>query len=439
MTPSSPLTAIIRELEQHPDAQRIKKLLIYTAVNRWESDPQLLQRLSLERIIKKNLDQFPSFNALKQAFNNSVSTLSRPATYGRLAQDILAQLNCLYGDEDPSTEVLTPASDPKLPQNSTDLRLSRAVQTLEEHRENIRIKKLLYALCFQRWENSFQVLETQTLTALLQQIVTNYPTQARFETVLHKLVSLLNRPQTYSQLAAVILGAIAPLYPAKDAATGLTRPMDEQHHEHPPEQKPMPRSIPPAAAIDHKQTMAFNLDELPLPMPAVIDHRQTMAFNLNELPIPRPRQGNNPEPNYKQTMALGGEAAQMMVIDTAPPLPQKTANPTAEKKHFAADLNIYELKLEVMKYANPLRTKILLFSIVHHPFDLSGKDWSMLRTCDFDELLFEVLQAASSLKALEIKLSAIARSLFDANEHLQAAEAIMQAINILSSPPTPNL
>ncbi|MBV5259463.1 hypothetical protein FLX56_13655 [Synechococcus moorigangaii CMS01] len=418
MTPPAPLKAIIGELEQHPDAQRIKKLLVYTAVNRWESDPHLLQRLSLGRVIQKNLDQFPSLQELQRALSTSVGTLSRPATYGRLANDILTHLSPLYADQDPSTGLLSPPTEPN--KTITGLHLEVAVRTLEEHRETIRIKKLLYALCFQRWENDFQVLEAQPLATLLGQLVTLYPSRQRFEVVLQKLVSLLNRQQTYQQLASVILEAIAPLYPSKDAATGLTQPTDD-----PGEPAPITPAPPPKIAE-----------------PEAVDYKQTMAFNIDQLATPHASPPAAPEPSYKETMAFNfGEQAQAsqvaptMVINPGKPLPlpDLPTTPPPKKQHFAADLNIYELKLEVMKYANPLRTKILLFSAVHHPFDLSGKDWSMLRTCDFDELLSEALRDASSLKALEIKLSAIARSLFDTNEHLQSAEAIIQAIKLLTN------
>ncbi|ACA99219.1 MULTISPECIES: hypothetical protein [Cyanophyceae] len=426
MTPPVSLQAIIRELEQHPDAQRIKKLLIYTAVNRWESNPQLLQRLSLERIVKKNLDQFLSFKELQRAFSTSVSTLSRPATYGRLANDILTQLSPLYEneDQDPSTGIV--AAGQNSHQSITEIHLEVAVQTLEEHRENIRIKKLLYALCFKRWENSFQVLEEYSLANLLRQVVVNYPTRNQFETILRKLVSLLNRQQIYGQLADVILGAIAPLYKSGDSATGLTQPTAD-----PPAPVPTPVVPPPPPP------------PAPSPAPESVNYKQTMAFNIDELPIPKPAKSMDLDFSENQTLALDPETqmTQTMLLNTGPPrpMPAPAPAPVPKKKHFAAALNIYELKLEVMKYANPLRTKILLFSVVHHPFDLSGKDWSMLRTCDFDELLSEVLRDASSLKALEIKLSAIARSLFDANEHLQAAGAIVQAVTTFTNPPVHDL
>lgn len=174
-----------------------------------------------------------------------------------------------------------------------------------------------------------------------------------------------------------------------------------------------------------------------------MNYKQTMAFNIDELPIPKPAKSMDLDFSENQTLALDPETqmTQTMLLNTGPPrpMPAPAPAPVPKKKHFAAALNIYELKLEVMKYANPLRTKILLFSVVHHPFDLSGKDWSMLRTCDFDELLSEVLRDASSLKALEIKLSAIARSLFDANEHLQAAGAIVQAVTTFTNPPVHDL
>ena len=76
--------------------------------------------------------------------------------------------------------------------------------------------------------------------------------------------------------------------------------------------------------------------------------------------------------------------------------------------------------------------KILLFSAVHHMFDLSGQDWSLLRTCDFDDLLQAALLGSPTVIALEIRLSAIAQALFEPKEHLQATSALIQAIKLLS-------
>jgi hypothetical protein len=44
-----------------------------------------------------------------------------------------------------------------------------------------------------------------------------------------------------------------------------------------------------------------------------------------------------------------------------------------------------------MKFANPLRAKILLFSVLHQPFDASESTWSALKRYSLESLLKNLL------------------------------------------------
>ncbi|MGB2925856.1 MAG: hypothetical protein WBB82_11200 [Limnothrix sp.] len=415
------LSQILWELEQHQDAARIKKLLIYTSENRWESDPQSLEQRSLEQIVSQIYLQLPSAAHLLEALTTAVSTLSRPAAYSFIATEIVTKLSPLYDEPDEATHIVaTPPPIAPAAQVSGQV-IEYVSYILERHREAIRIKKLLFALCYQRWENDFQVLGQISFTGLLQKLKGHYATKTAFESTLQQLIASLNHQVTYSQIGADIIESIRPMYESTDERTGITRPTFPPIEVAAPDSPPtgtlykgsMVRGNKASSVLGHSQAHLIT-------DPATAGNPKSRGFTTVNPPASVAAQ-------YKQTMTdRQEEEATKIAGDRRPTEPKKVS-------HFMDDLDIYQLKLEIMKYTNPLRVKILLFSIVHHPFDLSGQDWSMLRACDFDILLRKVTDKAPSITELEIKLSAIAQSLFEPNEHLQATSAIVQSINLLQN------
>ncbi|NJN73005.1 MAG: hypothetical protein HC799_09465 [Limnothrix sp. RL_2_0] len=409
--PSHPaLARILWELEQHQDAPRIKKLLIYTAENRWESDPQILDRYQLGQLVDKLYTQLPSPAHLLEALTTAVSTLSRPAAYSLIATEIVAKLSPLYEDFNEATHIVT-IPPPAAPAAKVAAQVIEYVASqLEQHREAIRIKKLLFALCYQRWENDFQVLGQVSFLELLQQVKIRYITKIQFAGTLQHLIASLNNQTIYGQLGDAIVQAIRPLYESTDEGTGLTRPT------FPPVAIASPN--PPNDDIGNHSSMPRRSKE--------------SIFGQSQAHLETdPATAGNPKSRGLAPNATPGIPTNPSVAEASIAAPGETA--PSQAPHFMDALDIYHLKLEVMKYANPLRAKILLFSFVHHPFDLTGQDWSMLRSCDFDDLLRHATGKSASVVDLEIQLSAIAQSMLESEEHLQATSAIIQAINLLQN------
>jgi hypothetical protein len=88
----------------------------------------------------------------------------------------------------------------------------------------------------------------------------------------------------------------------------------------------------------------------------------------------------------------------------------------------------FAVRLAIMKYANPLRAKILAFSTVHHTFETRGQDWSNLRTHSFDSLLRALYESHTDFQQLVEQLCQTAHRLEAPDESLQAAEAIAKAL-----------
>ena len=118
-------------------------------------------------------------------------------------------------------------------------------------------------------------------------------------------------------------------------------------------------------------------------------------------------------------------------ISDAKPSPSKTPSIIPQKNNFDLVCDPFELRLEVMKYTNPLRVKILLFSLLKHKFDRSDQDWLLVKSCELDDLLKNTFHACATIIDLELKLHKIAKTLPEPNEYTQAANAIIQAMKPL--------
>jgi hypothetical protein len=86
------------------------------------------------------------------------------------------------------------------------------------------------------------------------------------------------------------------------------------------------------------------------------------------------------------------------------------------------------MRMEIFQYTNPLRAKILLFSILFHPWDRSGQDWSTLRSYTIDDLLEQVIQSGKSIKDIESQLYRVSKVQTDVDANLHTASILVQAL-----------
>lgn len=88
----------------------------------------------------------------------------------------------------------------------------------------------------------------------------------------------------------------------------------------------------------------------------------------------------------------------------------------------------FELRRRVMQQVPPLKVKILLFSVLRHPFSFEALDWKALKTQSLDAWLAELTQSFPSLDVLEARLFAQADELKQLDQGAQIAEAVVQAV-----------
>lgn len=244
-----------------------------------------------------------------------------------------------------------------------------ASQLLQEP-EQVRIKKLIYCACTHVWENNPEALSQMNLADLLEHLhQQNLAPQALSDT-LSGVVQSLNRQAHYVPIAQRVQAVLQPLYQ------------------------------PEPAEQTHVLTGATSNFTEPAP--------SSSGTQLNAPVGSRPPRPLPPPP---------------------PPPPRPPSRPLRPAKPL--DLaNLMDVRLEVMKYSNPLRTKALLFAVVYRPLGSDVRTWLVLRDHTLDVLLQQVFQSFQSYGALEANLGRVAQSLADPEIYTQSAGAVLQALKL---------
>lgn len=90
----------------------------------------------------------------------------------------------------------------------------------------------------------------------------------------------------------------------------------------------------------------------------------------------------------------------------------------------------YDLRCHLMREVPPLKAKILLFSVLRHPFTFSRTDWWELKRLTLDEWLQELLQQFSAIADLEMTLMQQAETIPGLDQGAQVATAISKTIRL---------
>jgi hypothetical protein len=88
----------------------------------------------------------------------------------------------------------------------------------------------------------------------------------------------------------------------------------------------------------------------------------------------------------------------------------------------------FEIRRLLMQQMPPLKIKILLFSVLRHPFSFETMDWVELKAKTLDEWVAELLQSFPSIESLEPQLLAQAAALTTLDQSAQVADIIVQTL-----------
>jgi hypothetical protein len=363
-------------LKNHQEALRIKKVIFCLSKKYWENNPIVLSAFTESALIEKLLENYPTLDEFKTTLVKLIKTLNRPNVYTEIGKVVFEQISRLYkyleSEPEPQTAIVVPTAI--VPASSPEIVYSIA-NSLETHQEEARIKKVIYSVCRRRWENDVQLINSYSLQSLINELIRTYPTKESLHHALIKLVQNINKQNLYLAIANIIVERLAVLY-------------------------------------NNEET-----NFLPVESNAPVINHQYIQVNHS----------------YHFSSAA---AAQQFVPQAAVAQVSAVEESRDREPEFIApevhsqpkSIKIFDLRLEIVQYTNPLRAKVLLFSVLYQSWDKNNQDWTMLRSYTLDDLLKELIQTHKAIEDIETKLFGAARVLNDFESNLQTASTIVEAI-----------
>lgn len=224
----TPLNAALQALTEHANSRRIKKLLYGTHKTAWENNAAVLEGVALKMLLESLTDRNPTLEECRHSLFQIVGTLNRQEEYSQVAEVILESLHNFYT----AAAVEQPESENTEQENSELLETPRhalyqdIADRLELQSDSIRIKKMLYCLCYDSWENDnnciIKINTTVLVETLYQQVTTIQGLQNRLRAILLRL----NRKAKYAPIADIIFRECQILYPEGNSQISMPGAVD---------------------------------------------------------------------------------------------------------------------------------------------------------------------------------------------------------------------
>lgn len=353
---------VAQALAQDAQAVRFKKLLIYGCTGIWETQPDRLEAIQFCDLLHSLRLLAPTWRDLQTCLVQNANRLNKSAEYTLVAHRLVELLQPLYADAEAQ-----PAIDPQL--------YAAIARQLAAEPDLLRLKKLLLLACTNQWESDRDKLTQTEILPLIQRLHSLTLTPAGLDFFLDSLVKTLSKPAEYRLLADRLMQAFQPLYP--DAKTVPEQPIVVED------------SNAGSAAISARSSPATKFA-------TIAEATAALSALLDE-------QNKRSQP--------AAPVAQNRLADSEHPLHQRRRS---------------GLRQIVIQSSNPLRTKILLFSLLHEPFQIQHE--SLLKDHDLDDLLHMMLQSYPQPADLKSALHHTANRLPDAAAYLPSVNALLQAM-----------
>lgn len=323
--------------------------------------------------------------------------------------------------------------------------LDTAAQNLDQYGNTVRIKKLIFGACRNTWENDQGRLAQLELKDLIQELYERNPTLEHLKFSLASVVQTLNKKSEYSILVHVITSNLERLYVVPEELTQcivnqdsvlnseLAKAYNKVTQEL--EQNENAARIKKLVYGACKSTWENDQDKLNrLSLRGLVQELHELAPTLDYLKslLNSVISTLNKQTEYtlvgdivsnkfkvfysNQNLEQQSSENQPFIL-TAPVNLHETNQPSKP-------YDLFEIRLEVMKYTNPLRAKILIFSTLHHLFTFNEQDWLLIRTHHLDDLLKAVLESCKTFANLENTLYSTAKALKEPDQNAQVAGAI---------------
>jgi hypothetical protein len=397
------------DLEMSEDPVRVKKLICLVCTGILENDLERLNNFSFGELLHDLYQQYSTIKSIKDSLVNGVKTIAiqKQRQYLMIAKLVFDTISKLYEPlPTPPQQIISESQFH--PQNSTFKNISspnllsqveysvnhlvinagsaQLVAPINDHNDindqnsnedsdiytwvaneididpqQMRLKKLLLYTYQNVWESDLRQLNNVDWSRLLRELVSFMPTFSQMQSLLQEAIYKVSKPSEYAIIGSLLLTKLEALYP------------------------------------DHEQQYYSAIAASPDLNEPNLDADLNLDSDFNN-------SNNNSNNNYIQN-----------------------------KIPFDLEIisNLFDVRLELMRFANSMRTKILLFSLLYYPFDPDRDNWQDVKAHKLDQLLRQIFYAYPAFDQAEPQIWRMARSLSEPNAYDQSASYILKTLKTL--------
>lgn len=311
-------------------------------------------------------------------------------------------------------ELITPLRSKVLPNV-----IPTVISELQRDPNASRIQKLLFYICRDQWESDYSRLDALSWYSLIEEVRQAYPTIEQLRSRLTHQIGTLNKAAEYALIGQIILSVLERVY-AQSVTTIITAPKRSTTLD----QDVNVNRIKKLLIYTCRQRWEANsyvieqistpelLGELIRRYPTLEELRSSLSAIVKTL--------NKPIEYALIAETILREVESTYGEERLEPKPTQTEQ-----------INLFEVRREILKYTNPLKAKILLFSSIYYLFEFGSQDWSNLKLYSLDGLLRTILTQVETIAELEQLLICKA-------SQLREPEAYLEIVPILARSLKPN-
>lgn len=313
--------------------------------------------------------------------------------------------------------------------------LDQVIQGLSHDPNLLQLKKLLFYSCRQTWETDPNQLNQYDLNCLVQELGQHRFSLEQLKAHLYRLAKTLSKPADYILIADALVNHLEPLYletVETQVDEGWQAYVDVAQQL---EQEADPQRVRKLLYAACKQTWENDpavlsqksLVEMVQELYCLTSTPQSLEAILNNIVDTLNRQVEYRQ--IAQTIAIACSPLYPSLTESTQILSAPAPAPTPALPPVTPSLStLFDLRLEVMKYANPLRAKVLLFSALHGSVDYTPPLWDRLKIEGLDDLLSHLLRRYPIFAELQTQLPSTARLLPERDIYTHVSDVILRAL-----------
>lgn len=288
------------------------------------------------------------------------------------------------------------------------------VSQFEQDPNAIRIQKLLIYVCQGRWESDSARLNTSKWRSLIEAVKESHPTIEQLRSRLIHQIGTLNKSAEYAPIGQMILSVLERVY-AQHSTTIVTAPKRSTTLDQDVNISRIKKLLiytcrqywEANSSIIEQTSVADLLDELIQRYTSLEELRSGLTKIVKTL--------NKP---IEYSMV-----AEIILREAEPPYGKEIDHSASPES-----IDLFDIRREILKYANPLQAKILLFSSVYYQFDFCPQDWSNLKLYSLDGLLRTVLTQVDTIEEFQQLLNGKASQLRDPESYLEIVPILTRSL-----------